>query len=81
MAFLFRQNVQLVYQVKQCGSSFYVNYALFLYWQQPGFTQCTVHNERLVYGWRKILENITCGYGHHDTMGISGSEKRINKEG
>ena len=23
-------------------------------------------NERLVYGWRKIMENITCGYGHHE---------------
>ena len=22
-------------------------------------------NERLVYGWRKIMENITHGYGHH----------------
>ena len=27
---------------------------------------CTHRNERLVYGWRKILENITCGYGHHE---------------
>ena len=24
------------------------------------------HNERLVYGWRKIMENITRGYGHHE---------------
>ena len=23
-------------------------------------------NERLVYGWRKIMENITRGYGHHE---------------
>ena len=23
-------------------------------------------NERLVYGWQKILENITCGHGHQD---------------
>ena len=23
-------------------------------------------NERLVYGWRKIMENITSGYGHHE---------------
>ena len=23
-------------------------------------------NERLVYGWRKILKNITRGYGHHE---------------
>ena len=22
--------------------------------------------ERLVYGWRKIMENITRGYGHHE---------------
>ena len=75
MAFLFRQNVQLVYQVKQCGSSFYVNYALFLYWQQQGFTQCTVNNERLVYGWRKILENIMCGYGHHEWPAKATSNK------
>ena len=28
---------------------------------------CTMmQNERLVYGWRKIMENITCGYGHHE---------------
>ena len=24
------------------------------------------YNERLVYGWRKIMENITRGYGHHE---------------
>ena len=23
-------------------------------------------SERLVYGWQKILENIMCGYGHHE---------------
>ena len=34
-------------------------------------SQCNVRrniepNERLVYGWRKIMENIMCGYGHHE---------------
>ena len=24
------------------------------------------YNERLVYGWRKIMENIKRGYGHHE---------------
>ena len=29
---------------------------------------CNLHlsNERLVYGWQKILEYITSGYGHHE---------------
>ena len=26
----------------------------------------SVNIERLVYGWRKIMENITRGYGHHE---------------
>ena len=29
------------------------------------FFKLGMKNERLVYGWQKILENITCGYGDH----------------
>ena len=31
---------------------------------QPLKNLCAI--ERLVYGWRKIMENIMCGYGHYE---------------
>ena len=33
---------------------------------RPHQKSVSIINERLVYGWRKIMENITRGYGHHE---------------
>ena len=57
----------ILYNVIIANSSYYSNSTIS--WEVAIHSNCGRFTISLwmliVYGWQKILENITCGYGHH----------------
>ena len=57
----------ILYNVIIANSSYYSNSTIS--WEVAIHSNCGRFTISLwmliVYGWKKILENITCGYGHH----------------